>query len=175
MHPGPEFETSQPMSSPQDIQSQPSLKVVCPHCRKVLKATEKTYGKVVRCPACSQPITIPRRPELLPSLRAIEEPSPPTETSQAVSSQQDAQSQAEQDIPVRCPNCGSAQFFGTRRVTTIGWLLYATAIADLLISIPLMYVCIGFFTIFFAPVLAMIGFYGCRKLVNTCARCKRDF
>lgn len=80
-----------------------------------------------------------------------------------------------QDVAVRCPHCGSAQFFGRRKITGIGWTLYILALVNIPISLLLMFVLIGFVTIFASPVLALIGFYGCRKLVNTCARCKRDF
>jgi len=76
---------------------------------------------------------------------------------------------------IRCPYCGSTQFFGSRRVTTIGWILYGTAILNLLVSSLLMIIFIGFCTIFLTPVLAIIGYHGCREHVNTCAACKRDF
>jgi len=80
-----------------------------------------------------------------------------------------------QDVAVRCPHCGSTQFFGRRKITGIGWTLYILALVNIPISLLLMFVLIGFVTIFASPVLALIGFYGCRKLVNTCAKCKRDF
>jgi DNA-directed RNA polymerase subunit RPC12/RpoP len=80
-----------------------------------------------------------------------------------------------QDALVRCPSCGSTQFFGAKKVTTLGWVLYISAIANLLVSGLLMFFLIGFVTIFLSPVLAIVGFYGCRKHVNTCAKCKRDF
>jgi hypothetical protein len=72
-------------------------------------------------------------------------------------------------------SCGSTQFFGAKKVTTLGWVLYISAIANLLVSGLLMFFLIGFVTIFLSPVLAIVGFYGCRKHVNTCAKCKRDF
>jgi len=87
---------------------------------------------------------------------------------------QQSQSTAE-DTLVRCPHCGSAQFFGRRKVTPMGWGLYIAAIANLLLSFLLMFIFIGFVTIFLSPILAIVGFYGCRRHVNTCARCKRDF
>ena len=76
---------------------------------------------------------------------------------------------------VHCPSCSSTQFFGSKKVSGLGWTLYISAIANIFISGLLMFVFIGFLTIFLSPILAMIGFYGCRKHVNTCARCKRDF
>lgn len=79
------------------------------------------------------------------------------------------------DEAIRCPYCGSTQFFGGRRVTTTGWILYGCAIANFLVSLLLMWVCIGFVTIFLTPVLALIGVVYCRSLVNTCGRCRKDF
>jgi len=76
---------------------------------------------------------------------------------------------------IQCPYCGSTQFFGRRRVTTLGWVLYSAAIANLLLSALLMFVFVGFCTILLSPVLAILGFHGCREHVNTCAMCKRDF
>lgn len=57
----------------------------------------------------------------------------------------------------------------------MGWVLYIGAVANGFISVLLMLVFIGWITIFLTPVLAIIGFYGCRKHVNTCARCKKEF
>jgi hypothetical protein len=79
------------------------------------------------------------------------------------------------DTLVRCPSCGSTQFFGSKKVTGMGWALYIAALVNIPISLLLMFVLIGFVTIFLTPVLALVGFYGCRKHVNTCAKCKRDF
>ena len=76
---------------------------------------------------------------------------------------------------VKCPFCQSTQFFGSKKVSGLGWTLYALGLINLLISIPLMFVFVGFITVFLTPILTMIGYYGCRKHVNTCARCKRDF
>ncbi len=45
----------------------------------------------------------------------------------------------------------------------MGWLLYIPAIANLLLSFLLMFIFIGFVTIFLSPVLAIVGFYGCRR------------
>ena len=87
---------------------------------------------------------------------------------------QPAQNQGGDDL-VRCPYCNSTQFFGSKKVTGMGWFLYISAIANLFISGLLMFVFIGFLTIFASPILAIIGFYGCRKHVNTCAKCKHDF
>jgi len=85
------------------------------------------------------------------------------------------QTALQEDIAVRCPHCGSLQFFGRRKVTPTGWLLYMAALGNLFLSFLLMFVLVGFLTIFLSPVLAIVGFYGCRRHVNTCARCKRDF
>jgi hypothetical protein len=79
------------------------------------------------------------------------------------------------DELVRCPYCGSTQFFGGKKVTALGWALYIMALVNVPISFLLMFLFIGFLTIFATPVLAIIGFYGCRQHVNTCARCKREF
>lgn len=79
------------------------------------------------------------------------------------------------DDLVRCPYCGSSQFFGGKKVTGLGWALYIAALVNIPFSFLLMFVFIGFLTLFFSPVLALIGFYGCRVHVNTCAKCKREF
>lgn len=76
---------------------------------------------------------------------------------------------------IRCPYCGSSQFFGRRKVTSLGWTLYIGSLVNFVISAVLMTVAIGFCTIFLTPILAIIGFYGCQAHVNTCAKCKRDF
>jgi len=57
----------------------------------------------------------------------------------------------------------------------MGWVLYIAAILNVFVSGLLMFVLVGFLTIFLSPILAVIGFYACRKFVNTCARCRRDF
>jgi hypothetical protein len=79
------------------------------------------------------------------------------------------------DDVIRCPYCGSSQFFGRRKVTGLGWTLYICALVNSAISVLLMFAAIGFCTIFLSPILAIIGFYGCQAHVNTCAKCKRDF
>lgn len=79
------------------------------------------------------------------------------------------------DDLIRCPYCGSTQFFGRRKITGLGWFLYISAILNIPVSIVLMFVFIGWLTIFLTPVMAIIGFYACRRHVNTCARCKKDF
>lgn len=76
---------------------------------------------------------------------------------------------------VRCPYCGSTQFFGRQRVTTLGWILYGSAILNLGVSALLMLVFVGYCSIFLTPILAIVGFYACREHVNTCAKCKRTF
>jgi DNA-directed RNA polymerase subunit RPC12/RpoP len=83
--------------------------------------------------------------------------------------------QAAEHDAVQCPYCSSKQFFGRRKVTVLGWVLYASAIVNLIVSIPMMFLFVGFVTIFLSPVLAIVGFFVCREHVNTCARCKRDF
>jgi cell division protein FtsB len=35
------------------------FKIECPHCKKILNVTENAYGKVLPCPACNQPMTVP--------------------------------------------------------------------------------------------------------------------
>lgn len=85
------------------------------------------------------------------------------------------QSPAAQYTSIQCPYCGSVQFFGGKKVTALGWALYIAALVNIPISLLLMFLLIGFLTIFLTPLLAIVGFYGCRKHVNTCARCKREF
>jgi len=76
---------------------------------------------------------------------------------------------------LRCPHCGSPQFFGRRKVSRLGWTLYICALVNVVISGLLMTIGIGFCTIILSPILAIIGFHGCQAHVNTCAKCKRDF
>ena len=40
-----------------------SFKMNCPNCNRVLKVTEKVFGKSVPCPACKQTIVVPRNPD----------------------------------------------------------------------------------------------------------------
>jgi hypothetical protein len=35
------------------------LKMNCPHCGKTLNVVEKAYGKVLPCPGCNKPVSIP--------------------------------------------------------------------------------------------------------------------
>jgi DNA-directed RNA polymerase subunit M/transcription elongation factor TFIIS len=35
------------------------LKIVCPNCQKALTAKEELAGRVVRCPRCKNPLTVP--------------------------------------------------------------------------------------------------------------------
>lgn len=77
---------------------------------------------------------------------------------------------------VRCPACGSTQFFGRRRMTKLGVLLYVSGLIVLFISLPLILAGgAGLCTIVFAPILCLTGWYACRRHVNTCANCKREF
>ena len=75
---------------------------------------------------------------------------------------------------IQCPACASPQFFGGRKTSTWGWLWLIGAILNLLVSVPLMFVGIGFATVILTP-LMMIGFHVCKRHVNTCARCKKEF
>lgn len=34
--------------------------IICPHCKTDLDAEERLAGKVVACPACGKPLTVPR-------------------------------------------------------------------------------------------------------------------
>jgi hypothetical protein len=34
---------------------------------------------------------------------------------------------------------------------------------------------LGLFGFILSPILSLNGYYGCRKIVNTCSSCKRDF
>lgn len=59
------------------------LSLTCPHCKTDLDAEERLAGKVVDCPACGKPLTVPRRtPKVIqvrPSVQDIKEsiePSP---------------------------------------------------------------------------------------------------
>ncbi len=79
------------------------------------------------------------------------------------------------DDLIRCPYCGSTQFFGRRKVTSLGWTLYISALVWSVISCLAMTIGIGFCMIILSPILAITGFYGCQAHVNTCAKCKRDF
>jgi len=80
-----------------------------------------------------------------------------------------------QDKPVQCPFCGCEQFSGDRKVTTLGWTLIIIGLVNLPISFLLMSVCIGWVTIFLSPPLVLFGRLVCRKHVNSCARCRREW
>jgi DNA-directed RNA polymerase subunit RPC12/RpoP len=88
-----------------------------------------------------------------------------------------------QRTTIQCPHCGSGQFVTRQKATAKRWVFYLSAFAVGLFSIFLGSLTIfigpvgllGFVTLLFIPVLSLIGFYGCRKIVNTCSNCKRDF
>lgn len=79
------------------------------------------------------------------------------------------------DDVIRCPFCGSTQFFGRRKINSTGMVLYICSIVNLVVSLLLMFAGIGLCTILLTPILSAIAFFGCQVHVNTCARCKRDF
>lgn len=60
-----------------------SFKINCPHCNRTLNATEKVFGKTVRCPGCNGAITVPREPPSRPSARQAEVQGPAILPSQA--------------------------------------------------------------------------------------------
>lgn len=76
---------------------------------------------------------------------------------------------------IMCPNCGSTQFFGRRRISGLGWALHIASIVNLLISIPLMFFFVGFCTIIFTPILSLCAYVWGFQHANTCASCKKDF
>ncbi len=49
-------------------------KIECPHCKRILNVTEKAFGQTVCCPACNQPIRVPREAELRSFPRRAEVP-----------------------------------------------------------------------------------------------------
>ena len=48
-----------------------SFKISCPHCSKTLNAPEDALGKVLPCPVCKQPVTIPQHSELFSPLSSV--------------------------------------------------------------------------------------------------------
>ena len=76
---------------------------------------------------------------------------------------------------IMCPYCGSTQFFGRRRVSSLGWVLYISSIANLLVSIVLMFFFIGFCTFILTPILCACAYAWGFEHCNTCASCKKDF
>lgn len=76
---------------------------------------------------------------------------------------------------VMCPFCGSTQFFGRRRISGLGWVLHISAIANLLVSVVLMFFFIGFCTVLLTPILSLCAYVWGFQHCNTCASCKRDF
>lgn len=111
-----------------------------------------------------------------PELTSVSQPmSASPQQPPAIPSQAPPTPQQVMDAPVRCPHCSSTQFYGGKKLTGMGWTLIICAIVNLFVSFLLMFIVIGFLTIFLTPVLMLIGFYGCRRVVNTCARCRREF
>jgi len=81
------------------------------------------------------------------------------------------------DEVIRCPHCGSTQFFGGRKSPLSGVLVTLTGAVGTAVSVFLMAFVIGFCTIFlFLPLLIMgyIMIFN-RGYVNICARCRRTF
>ena len=77
-------------------------------------------------------------------------------------------------VVVQCPNCGSTQFFGEKRMTGLGRTMLWCGLIGTAISILLMFFFIGFCTIFLTvPMLIAAPFL--RKYVNICAKCRRTF
>lgn len=76
---------------------------------------------------------------------------------------------------IMCPFCGSTQFFGRRRVSGLGWVLYISSIANFLVSVILMFFIVGFCTVFLTPVLSLCAYVWGFEHCNTCASCKKDF
>lgn len=60
-----------------------SFKMDCPRCGKTLKVSEKAFGKVVPCPGCNQPLTVPEQSESLSPLRPVQGQAPPVGVAQA--------------------------------------------------------------------------------------------
>ena len=63
-----------------------SFKMDCPHCKRGLKVPENAFGKTLRCPGCSQPVTVPQRPQPPRTVRPIEptvQPPPVAQATQA--------------------------------------------------------------------------------------------
>lgn len=74
-----------------------------------------------------------------------------------------------------CPYCHSTQFFGEKKVSGTGWILFWTGIAIIVISIPLMVVMgLGFCTVWFGVPLLLLPFF-LTRYVNVCAACRRQF
>jgi hypothetical protein len=89
------------------------------------------------------------------------------------------------DILVHCPRCGSTQFAVMQKTTTMRGILFLAAFSSgmlgillgiILVSIGAFgFLFISFFMILMIPVMSLYGYYGCKKIVNVCANCRRDF
>ena len=75
---------------------------------------------------------------------------------------------------IRCPNCGSTQFFGKQKISGLGWTFIWIGGPGTLLSVILMSVVIGFCTIFLTLPMLIVGLF-LRKYVNVCAKCRREF
>jgi hypothetical protein len=75
---------------------------------------------------------------------------------------------------IHCPYCGSTQFFGTQKISGLGWTFIWVGVAGSLVSVLLMAVMVGFCTIFLTLPMLIAGLF-MRKYVNVCARCRREF
>ena len=49
-----------------------SFQIHCPHCNRVLNVTEKAFGKVLPCPGCQQPMSVPQ-PDEMPASASVPE------------------------------------------------------------------------------------------------------
>ena len=76
--------------------------------------------------------------------------------------------------PTQCPFCGSSQFLSERRLSKGGHILLWTGLAIVLVSLPMMWLCIGFVTLPIGVIMMVIGLFR-RSYVNICVSCKRQF
>jgi len=95
-----------------------SFKISCPHCQRVLNATESAFGKTISCPSCNQPMTIPHPPQPVHQASPVGAPPtapPPLRTPRQLpdiptgSIRTPPSGRANAELVVfRCPNCSVA-------------------------------------------------------------------
>jgi hypothetical protein len=77
-------------------------------------------------------------------------------------------------LAVQCPHCGSAQFFGEKRITKLGIFLILAGFAGILLCIPFMFIFVGFLALPIPLIMFILGVTR-RRYVNVCARCRKTF
>jgi len=159
------------------------MKIHCPNpeCGQKIEVGEEYADQNAHCPTCGKEFTCPTLQEFRNHSNPPQPPpmmdvskSNPTGMTQLVPSTP-GNAAAQPSPVVLCPRCGSNQFVCEKKITSTGWIWVSAGLVNLIFSLILMFIAIGWCFIFLTPVCVWIGTYGCRKLVNTCANCKHEW